>query len=164
MANPGSNSLREALAAQMLEEHDRQIQKFEQVTAALGLQAGRVEQLAEKLDEGSDQFRLAVTAFVESAKAEISEHAQRVAQVTVKRIEGDVTRAMEAAAEAAFRAQSRAEFNELAEQLSDVSRELNLTLNHSRRSRVADGMILAAIVAASASATVFAYMHFLAPT
>ena len=72
MAAP--NTAREALIAEMLGDLDSIIQRAEGLPAMVDAAEGKLTATAKALESAGDKYRLAVTAFNEEAKAELSEY------------------------------------------------------------------------------------------
>lgn len=69
--------MREAWAAQMLEELDEQAQRLETLANRISSLDTQQAKTAQVLREASDDFRLAVTAFADAAKSDLREYVER---------------------------------------------------------------------------------------
>lgn len=142
MSRP-SNTMREALVAQALEEIDAAVARIEGLGVSVGEWENRLAATSTQLAEASDKYLMAVTAFTEQAKLDVTEHIQRKGAETVRLTEEGLLSAMQEAARLAFRSQASDE----AEKLSDKLRIATKELSQNRRSRIAE----TAVVAISAS-------------
>lgn len=74
---------REALIAQMLGELDDLLARAEQIPKSIAEAEARIALSARLLDKAGDQYRLAVTAFTDEAKATLTEHLEHKASQLV---------------------------------------------------------------------------------
>lgn len=132
--------MREALAAQLLEECDQVLARVETLTGRLEAVETQHGAMANSLLEASDKYRLAVTSFTEHAKTDLSEHASR----TVTRTRTEVQQLMMDSAQMAFHAQASDQARDLADELRDAAAEFN----RSRFSRLTETAVVAFVVAA----------------
>lgn len=120
MATPGT--AREALIAEMLGDLDSIIERAERLPSILKTAEDKLALTAATLDSASDKYRLAITAFNEQAKAELSEYLDhKTTQAAAKTIEENKM-AMQEAAHAAFRSIANDKANELRLALNEASR------------------------------------------
>jgi hypothetical protein len=100
------STLREALAGQILSEVDGLIRQAETLKATLESASQDLSRNVATLDDAGDRFRMAVTAFTEQAKAELTDHMERTAHVVLTQKAEEIHVAMQKAARTAFEAQS----------------------------------------------------------
>lgn len=121
MSDP--RTMREALAAQMLGELDVIVSKVEALPKVIDQAEKRVTDSVNTLDQAGDKFRMAVTAYVEQAKAELTEYLQRKAQEIATTTVEEQRTAMQEAARTAFRTEAIDRAAALGRSLSDASKE-----------------------------------------
>jgi hypothetical protein len=117
------STLREALAGQILSEVDDLIRQAETLKATLGSASQDLSRNVATLDDAGDRFRMAVTAFTEQAKAELTEHMERTAHVVLTQKADEIHVAMQKAARTAFEAQSWDTAGALADRLKGAASE-----------------------------------------
>jgi len=149
MAAP--NTAREALIAEMLGDLDSIIQRAERLPAMVDAAEGKLTATAKALESAGDKYRLAVTAFNEEAKAELSEYLDRkTAQAVAKTLEENKA-AMQDAARLAF----RSEASEKAANLGIILADAAKIFRRSMWSRVLEHAITAMIASAITAALVY---------
>ena len=117
------STLREALAGQILSEVDDLIRQAETLKATLEAASQDLSRNVATLDDAGDRFRMAVTAFTEQAKAELTEHMERTAHVVLTQKADEILVAMQKAARTAFEAQSWDTAGALADRLKGAAGE-----------------------------------------
>ena len=117
------STLREALAGQILSEVDDLIRQAETLKATLKAASQDLSRNVATLDDAGDRFRMAVTAFTEQAKAELTEHMERTAHVVLTQKADEILVAMQKAARTAFEAQSWDTAGALADRLKGAAGE-----------------------------------------
>jgi hypothetical protein len=121
MAEP--RTVREALAALVLEEVDGLLARVEALPGKVAGVETQLKDTTDALVDAGDRFRLAVTAFTEQAKVELTEHLERKSgQMLAKTVEEQRT-AMQEAARFAFRSEALDRAEKLAEALRAASAE-----------------------------------------
>jgi hypothetical protein len=93
---------REALIAEMLGELDSLLTRAEQLPKAVADAEVRIACTVAVLNDAGDKYRMAVTAFTEQARTELTEHLQRKALETVTRTVEEQRVAMQDAARSVF--------------------------------------------------------------
>lgn len=121
MSDP--RTMREALAAQMLGELDALVSKVEALPKAIDQAEKRVTDSVTTLDQAGDKFRMAVTAYVEQAKAELTEYLQRKSKEVAAATVEEQRTAMQEAARTAFRTEAIERAASLGRSLSEASKE-----------------------------------------
>lgn len=116
-------TLREALATQVLGELDELVQKTEGLRANLDAASADLLKNVATLDDAGDRFRMAVTLFTEQAKAELSDHMERSAQMVLTQKIPEIQAIMQQAARTAFEAQSWDTAGALADRLKGAASE-----------------------------------------
>lgn len=151
MSRP-SNTMREALVAQALEEIDAAISRIEGLGVSVDEWDNKLAKISIQLNEASDKYLMAVTAFTEQAKNDLTEHIQRKGAETVRLTEEGLLSAMQEAARLAFRSQASDEAGKLTDKLRIAAKELR----HNRSSRNTE----TAFVAISATLITLAFVKF----
>ncbi|ODT85890.1 MAG: hypothetical protein ABS69_00430 [Nitrosomonadales bacterium SCN 54-20] len=149
MAAP--NTAREALIAEMLGDLDSIIQRAERLPAMVDAAEGKLTATAKALESAGDKYRLAVTAFNEEAKAELSEYLDRKTTQAVAKTLEENKAAMQDAARLAF----RSEASEKAANLGIVLADAAKIFRRSMWSRVLEHAITAMIASATTAALVY---------
>jgi predicted lipid-binding transport protein (Tim44 family) len=93
---------REALIAEMLGELDTVLARAEQLPKAVADAEIRIARTVAVLNDAGDKYRMAVTAFTEQARTELTEHLQRKALEAVARTVEEQRVALQDAARSAF--------------------------------------------------------------
>lgn len=149
MAAP--NTAREALIAEMLGDLDSIIQRAERLPAMVDAAEGKLTATAKALESAGDKYRLAVTAFNEEAKAELSEYLDRKTTQAVAKTLEENKAAMQDAARLAF----RSEASEKAANLGIVLADAAQIFRRSMWSRILEHAITAMIASATTAALVY---------
>lgn len=138
-------TIREAVLTQAFEELDTLLGRVEGLKKGIDESGEKLARSSESLDGASDRYRLAVTAFTDQAKGELTEYLQRKAAETVSITKDQQVEAMREAA-------AKALSNQVISRLINTAAELNATskaiLLERRRSAVIG--ILAFLAGASA--------------
>lgn len=145
------NTMREALAAQALEEVDGLLSRIETLTASVSIVENRFQTTTDALNNANDQYKLAVTAFTEQAKAAISEHLQN----TTARTKTEIITAMEEAAKTAFRNHAADDAISLSKAMTAATKEFK----KAELSRMAENAILAITTSVITAAVMFYLMR-----
>jgi len=113
------NTVTEALAAQMLQEQDELLSRLESashklddVTTSANI---RLETMTAALEKGADNFRGAVTQFIDIAKKDIEEAAQGAAKRSIIATANEQQQSLKEAAAAAFNKETFDELRRLSE-------------------------------------------------
>ena len=106
---------REALMAELLGDMDALLERVEALPGQVTASEERLAASVAALEEAGDRFRLAVTAFTEQAKTELSDYLDRKAGEAADRTVAEQRAALEEAARAVFRSESVVLRNALAE-------------------------------------------------
>lgn len=137
MAEP--RNTREALIAQLLGDLDTLYARAEQLPQAIAQSEAKLKDTVTAIDAAGDKYRLAVTAFTEQARTELTEYLQRKAgDIASKTIE-EQRAALQEAARAAFRSEASDKAAQLGVSLSQAAREFR----RSRGSRLLEHGITA---------------------
>ncbi len=106
MNKPRPNTTREALIAEVLGDLDGLLDRVEALPGRIGAAEAQLTATVAALADASDKYRMAVTAFNEQAKAELTEYLERKAgEITAKTVEEQRV-AMQEAARLAFRSEA----------------------------------------------------------
>lgn len=151
----GAQTVREALIAELLGDVDAIMARIEAMPATLAGAEDRVAATVAALNEAGDKYRLAVTAFTEQAKAELSEHLDRQqAKIAASRIE-EQTAAIEEAARLAFRKEAGNEAAALGAALAAATKEIQ----RAHKSRLLDQLLVALVSSGITAAAVVALVR-----
>lgn len=127
----GPRTAREALIAELLGDVDRLLARVEALPALVAGAEGRLSGTVAALDEAGDKYRLAVTAFTEQAKADLSEyldlktaHAAQLAAQTVE----EQRAALQEAASFAFRSEASDKAANLGAALGEAAKEFRRSI------------------------------------
>jgi hypothetical protein len=151
MAEP--RTTREALIAEMLGELGVLLDRCEAMPAAVATAEARLATSVAALNEASDKYRLAVTAFTHEARAELTEFLQRQAQAVAARTVDEQRAAMQDAAQQAFRTHASEKALQLGNALAQAAREFR----RSTRSRLLEHG-LTALLSSAVTAAVVVYL------
>ncbi len=148
MADP--RTMREALAAQVLAEIDGLLTRIEALPANIASAEAQLKTTTDALANAGDQFRLAVTAFTEQAKTELTQHLERKAAETVSHTAEHQRAVMLDAARHAFRSQASDQVEKLAGSLRGAASEFRRAawtrvLENTAVAMVASGITAAAV-------------------
>lgn len=149
MAAP--NTAREALIAEMLGDLDSIIQRAERLPDIVDAAEGKLTASAKALENAGDKYRLAVTAFNEEAKAELSEYLDRKTTQAVAKTLEESKAAMQDAARLAFRSEASEKAANLGLVLADAAK----IFRRSMWSRILEHAITAMIASATTAALVY---------
>jgi phage-related minor tail protein len=149
-----SNTMREALVAQALEEIDVVITRIENLGESTTIWETRLQEINKQLTDSTDKYLGAITAYTEQAKIDITEHIQRRANEAVAYTVEEQRSAMQEAARLAFRSQASDDAGKLANSLRTAAKEFT----HTRWARIAENAIVA--LASSTIALVLAKLYF----
>jgi len=147
--------MREALAAQALEEIDGMLVRVEALLSNVSTTETSLNATIESLQEAGDKYRMAVTAFTEQAKADLTEHLQRKASEHVAATVEEQRGAMQEAARIAFRAQAADEANSLAKTLRASAGEFK----RATWARMVENLVVALLASSVSAAAVFALLR-----
>ena len=126
MAEP--RTTREALIAELLGDLDTLLARAEEIPQTIADSEARLAGTIAALDNAGDKYRLAVTAFTEEARTELTEYLQRKsAEIAVKTVE-EQRAAMQEAARAAFRSEASDKAAQLGESLSRAAQEFRRSM------------------------------------
>jgi hypothetical protein len=96
-----ARTAREAIAAEILGDIDTLLSRVEALPATVDDAARRIAATATTLDAAGDKYRMAVTAFTEETKVELTEFIQRkAAEVSARTVEEQRAAIQEAARQA----------------------------------------------------------------
>jgi len=141
----GPTTTREALIAEMLGDMTALLDRFEALPAITAASEDQIKLSAAALADAGDKYRLAVTAFTEQAKAELSDYLDRQTARTAE----EQRAAMQEAARLAFRGEASDKAAYLSAALADAVKEFK----RSKWDRLTEHAITA-IVASSISSIV----------
>jgi len=142
--------MREALAVQALEEIDALLLRVESLDSKVSSTESNLDATTKALLDAADKFRMAVTAFTEDAKNDLTEHIQRKGSEQIRATIEEQHSAMQEAARLAFRSQASDDAGKLAKTLKDAAGEFK----RASWTRIAEN-IAVAVVASLISYTVF---------
>jgi len=146
---------REALIAEMLGDLDTLLARVEALPAAVGAAEERLGATVAALHDAGDKYRLAVTAFNEQAKADLTEYLDlKTAQVAAKTID-EQRAALQEVARAAFRSEASDKAASLGLVLGEAAKEFRRSMG----SRVMEHAITALIASAFTSGLVYVILR-----
>jgi len=146
---------REALIAEMLGDLDTLLARVEALPAVVSAAEERLGATVSALHDAGDRYRLAVTAFNEQAKADLTEYLDlKTAQVAAKTID-EQRAALQEVARAAFRSEASDKAASLGLVLGEAAKEFR----RSMWSRVMEHAITALIASAFTSGLVYAILR-----
>lgn len=126
MADP--RTTREALIAELLGDLDTLYARAERLPQAVAESEAKLIGTVTALNEAGDKYRLAVTAFTEQARTELTEYLQRKAgDIAAKTVE-EQRAALQEAARAAFRSEASDKAAQLGVSLSQAAREFRRSM------------------------------------
>ncbi len=127
----GPRTAREALIAEVLGDLDGLLTRVEALPAMVAGAEGRLSGTVAALDEAGDKYRLAVTAFTEQAKADLSEYLDlktaHAAELAAKTIE-EQRAALQEAARVAFRSEASDKAASLGVALGEAAKEFRRSM------------------------------------
>ncbi|GEM_PF-1012498 len=141
---------REALFLETLGELDRLITQVDALPKTLVSAEASLTATISALSDAGDKYRLAVTAFSDQAKADLTEFIERKALLALSKTTEEQRAAMQEAARLAFRAEAADKAAELAATLRKCAAELR----QAGRSRLIEHAITA-LIAATAATSLF---------
>lgn len=146
---------REALIAEVLGDLDGLLTRVEALPAMVAGAEGKLSDTIAALNEAGDKYRLAVTAFTEQAKADLSEYLDlktaHAAQLATKTVE-DQRAALQEAARLAFRSEASDKAASLGVALGEAAKEFR----RSMWSRMMEHAVTALIASAFTAGLVYA--------
>lgn len=145
------HSARDSLTSQLFEDFDSLAGRIEALQATAVEIDRQLKATAAAINEGSDRFRMTVTAFVEDTKAELKEDAQRNRVMLMAESTDDFQASMQKIARAAFQAQSW----DTASTLADRLRESAAEFRRSIWSRMFENSVVAFLAGLLASALTY---------
>lgn len=149
-------SLREALAAQVLEEVDSVLTRAEALVLAVERAGGDIDRSTQALVTAGEGYRNAVAAFTNEAKIELGSHLNSLTAEVIPLTAEEQRAAMQEAARLAFR-------REAAEQAEALARALKEALDDFKQSKGVRRMECAAIALGSsvftATLVLFLFRH-----
>jgi hypothetical protein len=123
----GPRTTREALIAELLGDVDALLARVEQLPHAVREAEATLRGTVTALEDAGDKYRMAVTAFNEQAKAELTQHLDRkAAEVTSKTVD-EQRAALQSAARSAFASVA-------SENAAQLNIRLDRAINQFRRS------------------------------
>lgn len=141
---------REALIAEVLGDLDALLSRVEKLPLAVQESEYRVGATIAALGEAGDRYRLAITAFTEQSRDELTRFLERkAAEVSANSVE-EQRAALQAAAFAAFRSEAAVRAGSLAVQLESAAKEFR----RSRNSRLVEHGFTALLAALATAALV----------
>lgn len=127
----GPRTTREALIAELLGDVDGLLARVEALPAVVAGAEEKLSTTAKTLEDAGDKYRLAVTAFTEQAKAELSEYLDmksgQAAQVASKTVE-EQRAALQEAARLAFRSEASDKAANLGVVLGEAAKEFQRSM------------------------------------
>lgn len=117
--------VREALFAQLHADLDDLLRRIESLPGAVSKLEMSMQATTGALAAGGDKYRAAVTALNDEAKTNLTQYMRLEASKVTTAATGEVTKAMQAAATAAFRSEASDKAAALAISLSQAAKEFN---------------------------------------
>jgi hypothetical protein len=130
----GPRTTREALVAEILGDVDMLLARAEQVTKDIQSAEKQVAVTTATLNEAGDRYRLAITAFTDQARTELTEFLQRKAGEVASKTVDEQRSAIQEAARHAFKSEASDKATALGIALGQAAREFR----RSRLSRFAE--------------------------
>ncbi|SDA85343.1 hypothetical protein SAMN03159475_0113 [Pseudomonas sp. NFPP33] len=147
--------MREALVVQALEEVDGLLVRVETLLASVSGAESSLNATTESLQEAGDKYRMAVTAFTEQAKADLTEHLQRKASEHVAATVEEQRGAMQEAARIAFRSQASDDAASLAKTLRAAAGEFQ----RAAWARMAENLVVALLSSSIVAGVTYALLR-----
>ncbi|MEO5774973.1 MAG: hypothetical protein ABIQ32_12775 [Sphingomicrobium sp.] len=147
--------MREALVVQALGDLDSLLTRVESISSIVDGSEKRLQGTAAALDKAGDSYRMAITAYTESAKADLIEFTQRQGKQLADHTLEELRTSMHAAASAAFRTEASDKAAQLGIALGRAAKEFRRSL----WSRLFEHGITALIAAACTAGLVIAFAH-----
>ncbi|MBS1943296.1 MAG: hypothetical protein JST38_20735 [Bacteroidetes bacterium] len=120
-----SNTVREAIAAELLGEIDGLVLRLENTARTVQEHEASAKASTDALLSAADQFKLAVTQFSESATAQVREAVERHAHEVITQTRDEAAAAMQEAARQAWRTSALDEADRLGQRLRALAREFH---------------------------------------
>lgn len=150
-----ARTAREALIAEMLGDIDGLMARIEAMPAIVAGAEEKIAGTVAALNDAGDKYRLAVTAFTEQAKTELSEHLDRQqARIAANTVE-EQRAAIQEAARLAFRKEAASEAAAFGAALAATTKEIQ----KARKSRLLDQLIVALVSSGITAAVVVALVR-----
>lgn len=124
MSPPRPNTTREALIAEVLGELDGLLARVEALPDKVASAELKLTATVAALTDASDQYRLAVTAFNEEAKQELTGYLERTAGAIAARTMEEQRAAMQESARLAFRSEASDKAASLSVTLGQAAKEI----------------------------------------
>lgn len=119
---------REALIAEMLGDLDTLLDRVEALPALVATAEEKLSNTVTALDNAGDKYRMAVTAFNEQAKADLTEYLDRIAvEISSKTVE-EQRAAIQEAARMAFRSEASDKAANLGKVLSEATKDFRQSM------------------------------------
>ncbi|CAA9890791.1 conserved hypothetical protein [Candidatus Methylobacter favarea] len=125
--NKGPRTAREALIAEALGDLDQLLARVEALPALVSGAETSLTESIKTLEDAGDRYRMAVTAFTEQAKTELTEYLERKTVEVYSKTTEDQRAAMQEAARMAFR-------SEASDKAADLGKSLRAAAKEFRRS------------------------------
>jgi hypothetical protein len=148
----GPRTSREALIAEMLGEVDALLSRIEALPAVAAKTEERISGAAAALADAGDKYRLAVTAFTEEVKAELTEYLERKAGAIAAQTVEEQRAAMQEAARQAFQFEAFEKAANLGIGLAAAAK----AFHRAKRSRLIEHAMTALVASGFAAALVYA--------
>lgn len=143
---------REALIAEMLGDLDTLLTRIDALPVLVTAAEEKLSGTVTALDDAGDKYRMAVTAFTEAGKAELSEHLDNKLSAVISKTAEEQRAAMQEAARMSF----RSEASDKAAQLGNVLGEAAKEFRRSMWSRLIEHAITALIASGFTAGLVYA--------
>ena len=154
MNTPRPNTTREMLIAEVLGELDGLLARVEALPDRVASAERRMAVTVEALAGASDKYRMAVTAFNEEAKRELTEYLERKAgQIAASTVE-EQRAAMQESARLAFRSEALDKAASLGVALGHAAKEIR----KARSSRFLDNVFTALLASVTTASLVYFMM------
>jgi len=123
-----ANTTREAMIAEMLGDMDAILARFETLPGMVANAEEKITNTVAALDDAGDKYRMAVTAFTEQAKVEISEYLTRKAGEAASQTVEEQRAAIQEAARFAFRSEASDKATSLGIALGQAAKEFRRSI------------------------------------
>lgn len=147
---------REALIAEMLGDLDSLLSRVDALPALVAAAEEKLTGTVAALDSAGDKYRMAVTAFNEQAKAELTEHLDRKAVEVSARTLEESRAAMQDAARLAFRSEASEKAAKLGIALSEAAKDYRRSMG----SRLIEHAVTAMVASLFTAGMVYAIFKF----
>lgn len=148
--------MREALVVQALEEVDGLLVRVETLHSNVSTTESSLKATTEALQDAADKFRMAVTAFTEQAKEDLTEHIQRKGAEQIRLTIEEQHNAMQEAARIAFRSQASDDAGKLAKTLREAAGEFR----RASWARMVENILIALSASAITSSAMYVMLKF----